>query len=115
MNQRIESGISRRTFVKAASTAAGSLLVGIHLPASSEQKRMPLQQTVMNSFIRIDNDNTITLLANHSEFGNGAYTIMPMMVAEHNFPQHWTSGSGNHEAFSDKRSKRFYGIPSVSK
>ncbi len=82
MNRRIESGISRRTFVKAASTAAGSLLVGIHLPASSEQKRMPLQQTVMNSFIRIDNDNTITLLANHSEFGNGAYTIMPMMVAE---------------------------------
>ena len=68
MNKRIESGISRRTFVKAASTAAGSLLVGIHLPASSEQKRMPLQQTVMNSFIRIDNDNTLNYFVGRSYY-----------------------------------------------
>ena len=52
------------------------------MPSLSKHKRLPLEQTQINSFIRIDGDNTITLLANHSEFGNGAYTIMPMMVAE---------------------------------
>ena len=82
MKKVIKTEISRRSFVKSGGLAAGSLLIGISIPASSEHKRLPLQQTIMNSFIRIDSDNTITLLANHSEFGNGAYTIMPMMVAE---------------------------------
>ena len=37
---------------------------------------------MMNSFVRIDPSNVITMLANHSEFGNGAYTVMSMMLAE---------------------------------
>ncbi|NDH41806.1 MAG: xanthine dehydrogenase family protein molybdopterin-binding subunit, partial [Gammaproteobacteria bacterium] len=37
---------------------------------------------MMNSFVRIDPNNVITMLANNSEFGNGAYTVMSMMLAE---------------------------------
>ena len=37
---------------------------------------------MMNSFVRIDPSNVITMLANNSEFGNGAYTVMSMMLAE---------------------------------
>ncbi|GIR82812.1 MAG: hypothetical protein CM15mP84_05600 [Cellvibrionales bacterium] len=36
----------------------------------------------MNSFVRIDANNVITMMANNSEFGNGAYTVMSMMLAE---------------------------------
>ena len=36
---------------------------------------------MMNSFVRIDPNNVITMLANNSEFGN-AYTVMSMMLAE---------------------------------
>ncbi|MEL0163161.1 MAG: molybdopterin cofactor-binding domain-containing protein, partial [Halieaceae bacterium] len=38
--------------------------------------------SMMNSFVRIDPSNVITMLANNSEFGNGAYTVMSMMLAE---------------------------------
>lgn len=75
------TGVSRRGFIKATSLSAGSLMFGLHLPAraSAVASDAPVQ---INTFIRIDPDNTITLLMNHSEFGNGAYTSLPMMVAE---------------------------------
>jgi isoquinoline 1-oxidoreductase beta subunit len=75
------TGVSRRGFIKATSLSAGSLMFGLYLPAraSAMASDAPVQ---INTFIRIDPDNTITLLINHSEFGNGAYTSLPMMVAE---------------------------------
>ncbi|KGE03915.1 xanthine dehydrogenase family protein molybdopterin-binding subunit [Pseudohaliea rubra] len=73
--------LSRRAFLK--SSGAAALLVGFALPGGSGSRaaraEAPLQ---VNAFLRIDTDGTVTILANHSEFGNGAYTIIPMLVAE---------------------------------
>ena len=36
----------------------------------------------MNAFVRIGQDDTVTVIVNHSEMGQGPYTSVPMMVAE---------------------------------
>ncbi len=79
----LKGGVSRRSFVKATTLSAGSLMFGLYLPARSATAATAASETLqVNTFIRIDPDNTVTLLINHSEFGNGAYTSLPMMVAE---------------------------------
>jgi isoquinoline 1-oxidoreductase subunit beta len=35
-----------------------------------------------NAFIRIGRDDTVTVIVNHSEMGQGVYTALPMIVAE---------------------------------
>ena len=76
-------GLTRRRFITHSGAGAASLLLGMnlglrHSPAAAEAKEgMPL-----NAFLRIDPDSTITVLMNVSEFGNGAYTVVNMMVAE---------------------------------
>jgi isoquinoline 1-oxidoreductase beta subunit len=81
--QRTGAGLSRRGFIVATGSATASLLLGFHVAprvrAGTPAAPGPRQ---LNSFLRIDPDNTITVLMNHSEFGNGAYTSLSMMVAE---------------------------------
>ena len=76
---------SRRIFLKSSGLlATGSLLVGFELPYSlaSAPKSSSTDSIMTDAFIRIDRDNTITVLMNHAEFGNGVYTSLAMMVAE---------------------------------
>lgn len=37
---------------------------------------------MLNPFVRIGADETVTIIANHSEMGQGVYTSLPMLVAE---------------------------------
>ncbi|MDB2509727.1 molybdopterin-dependent oxidoreductase [Pseudomonadales bacterium] len=82
---RLPADPSRRTFLRSSSMlATGSLLVGFELPYSlaSAPKASSAASLMTDAFIRIDRDNTITVLMNHAEFGNGVYTSLAMMVAE---------------------------------
>ena len=36
----------------------------------------------LNPFVRIGPDESVTLVVNHSEMGQGVYTALPMLVAE---------------------------------
>ena len=72
------AGLSRRRFVQ----ATGALIFSAQCPATFSTKARAATSSMMNSFVRIDPSNAITMLANHSEFGNGAYTVMSMMLAE---------------------------------
>ena len=74
------SKLTRRSFLKHSGTVA--LVLGIAVPAAQPRRAAAVAQTQINTFLRIDADGTVTVLANHSEFGNGAYTIIPMLVAE---------------------------------
>ena len=81
MRWSLAQGFSRRSFLKGATGGAGSLLLGVkYSPAESALKKNAT--SVVNNFIRVDPDNTTTLLINYAEFGNGAYTTLAMMVAE---------------------------------
>ena len=79
-------GLSRRRFVKGAGTGAASLIIGLHLLGKGGKAMAASAPTAepvaLNAFLRIDPDNTITVLMNAAEFGNGAYTSINMMVAE---------------------------------
>ena len=72
------AGLSRRRFVQ----ATGALIFSAQCPVTFSTKARAATSSMMNSFVRIDPSNAITMLANHSEFGNGAYTVMSMMLAE---------------------------------
>ena len=71
-------GIDRRAFMK----AGGALLFAAQCPATFATQTARGETALLNSFVKIAPDNSITLIANHSEFGNGAYTVMSMMLAE---------------------------------
>ena len=75
----MNAGLSRRQLLQ----AGGALLFAAECPITFATKANAAGGgAMMNSFVRIDPSNVITMLANHSEFGNGAYTVMTMMLAE---------------------------------
>src|SRR5258705_5531221 len=77
--------LSRRNFLKASALAGGGLIVGVHLPGvgrSAEAQQRGAPPFPLNAFVRIGKDDTVTVIVNHSEMGQGPYTSIPMMVAE---------------------------------
>ena len=86
--------LTRRHFIRSSSMGAGALLVGFQLPALGNSpkslKRLEgaAKPLMTDAFIRINPDNTTTVLMNHAEFGNGAYTSLAMMIAEE-LPLDW--------------------------
>src|SRR5204862_2336994 len=42
----------------------------------------PSSAITLNAFVRIAPDETVTVVVNHSELGQGPYTSIPMVVAE---------------------------------
>ncbi len=77
--------ISRRDFLKTGALIGGGLILGFRLPAGTTPAEAATQTppaAIPNAFIRIAPDNTITLLINKSEMGQGVYTSLPMLIAE---------------------------------
>jgi isoquinoline 1-oxidoreductase beta subunit len=78
-------GISRRAFLKAGAVIGGGLIVGFHLPvreSPAETISDPAGSVEPDAFIHISSDDSITLLVNKSEMGQGVYTSLPMLIAE---------------------------------
>ena len=66
------------------SPAAG-LILGVHLPVGRDGGGAAVRRAAsfaLNAFVRIGADDTVTVIVNHSEMGQGAYTALPMLVAE---------------------------------
>src|SRR5213593_5282692 len=77
--------LSRRNFLKTTALAGGGLILGVHLPGlarAAEEPQQGASSLPLNAFVRIDKDNVVTVIVNHSEMGQGPYTSVPMMVAE---------------------------------
>jgi isoquinoline 1-oxidoreductase beta subunit len=81
---RPEGGMSRRSFMKAGAVAGGGLVLGFFIPgagrfALAAGEKAP---SAPNAFLRIAPDNTITVMVNRLEFGQGVHTALPMLMAE---------------------------------
>lgn len=72
--------ISRRDFLKAGALLGGGLVLGVSLPTPAPGKET--SATPLNAFVRIGTDDTVTIMLNHSEMGQGVYTSLPMLVNE---------------------------------
>jgi isoquinoline 1-oxidoreductase beta subunit len=77
--------MSRRDFVKTGAVLGGGLVLGCHIPFSGLLREAAAAETPLyapNAFIRIGADDTVTLIINKSEMGQGVYTSLPMLIAE---------------------------------
>ncbi len=78
--------LSRRQFLKEASALMGGLVIGFYLPNKGGRafaaEAPPEQVYPPNAFIRIATDDSITIVVNKSEMGQGVYTSLPMLIAE---------------------------------
>ena len=77
--------LSRRGFLRAGAIASGGLILGVHITpnravgATAQDKAKNYSP---NAFVRVGSDDSVTVIVNHSEMGQGAYTSIPMVVAE---------------------------------
>jgi len=82
--------LSRRGFLKATGMAGGGLMLAIGLPADGGRggRLAHAQEAAAKApyppaaFVRIGTDDSVTVLINKLEFGQGVFTSMAMLVAE---------------------------------
>ena len=80
-----KDGMQRREFIKKTLTASGGLLICAYIPEWAKGGSAAAADShpfAPNAFVRIGTDDSITIIANHSEMGQGVYTSLPMMLAE---------------------------------
>jgi isoquinoline 1-oxidoreductase subunit beta len=80
-----KSGLSRRRFVGGSALAAGSLVVGFHVPfarsALAQANAAPAAPEV-NAWVVIKPDDTVVVRVARSEMGQGTLTGLAQLVAE---------------------------------
>jgi isoquinoline 1-oxidoreductase beta subunit len=81
-------GMKRRDFLKTGAAVGGGLLVSLYLPqlakagGSATPKSPAPAPFAPNAFVRIATDDSVTIIVNKSEMGQGVYTSLPMLLAE---------------------------------
>ncbi|HET9405960.1 MAG TPA: xanthine dehydrogenase family protein molybdopterin-binding subunit [Candidatus Sulfotelmatobacter sp.] len=79
----LQSGISRRSFLRVTALAGGGMMVGLYLdPFSSAQTSQVARPLSPDAFVRIHPDGTVTIMAKNPEVGQGVKTMLPMLIAE---------------------------------
>lgn len=77
------NGMTRRQFIKTGALLGGGLVLACHLPFGRSNVQAAQQgEFAPNAFLRIRQDESITVIVNKSEMGQGIYTSLPMLVAE---------------------------------
>jgi isoquinoline 1-oxidoreductase subunit beta len=72
--------VPRRDFLKLSVAASGGLLIGFYLPGM--QPEAQAAAFAPNAFVRIGTDESVTVIVNHSEMGQGVFTALPMILAD---------------------------------
>ena len=74
--------INRRAFLQTSSAAAGGLLVSLYAdgPVGAQQPRPPTFPP--DAFVHVRPDGTIVIQVNRLEFGQGAQTALPLILAD---------------------------------
>ncbi len=77
--------VSRRDFVKASAVVSAGLLIGFSFSATGCEPTIighSGPSVPLDAWIRIGTDDSITLLVDRSEMGQGVATALPMLLAE---------------------------------
>ncbi|HEY1263886.1 MAG TPA: xanthine dehydrogenase family protein molybdopterin-binding subunit [Terriglobales bacterium] len=77
--------VDRRSFLRNSAAGAAGLIIGFYLPdkrALAELAPVPEGGFAPNAWIRIAPDNTVTLVIDRSEMGQGVITSISMLLAE---------------------------------
>src|SRR5579862_1714487 len=77
--------VGRREFIKTGAAIGGGLLVSLYVPLADDSGSALAAEdkgAAVNAFVRIGTDESVTVIANHSEMGQGVYTSLPMLLNE---------------------------------
>jgi len=74
--------MKRRTFLKISTIAGGSLLVGCSFRSPKLMSTPQASEAELGLWVRIGNDNSITLILPSAEMGQHAHTGQAMLIAE---------------------------------
>ncbi len=78
---------TRRAFITTGVLAGGALAVGVAIRPGHRAPRVAGQvtsdgETLVSMWVKIDSQNNVTLIAPHSEMGQGAHTALTQMLAD---------------------------------
>ena len=79
------TALSRRGFLKGATALGSGLVVAFVIPGAHRFAQGADNQGNVftpNAFLRIGNDNSVTVLLGHSEMGQGIWTGLTLLIAE---------------------------------
>ena len=82
MADNAETGLSRRSLLKAGLAGGGGLLLSVGMPVFSVPAATTSGDFSPNAFIRIASSGQVTLTMPYVEMGQGTYTSLPMLIAE---------------------------------
>ena len=77
--------VGRRDFIRTGAAIGGGLLVSLYAPlpgGTSAATAAEGKDFAVNAFVRIGTDESVTVIAAHSEMGQGVYTSLPMLLNE---------------------------------
>ena len=77
--------VGRREFIKTGAAIGGGLLVSLYVPLADDSGSALAAEdkgAAVNAFVRIGTDESVTVIAAHSEMGQGVYTSLPMLLNE---------------------------------
>ena len=72
---------SRRKFLQTSAATGGALVIGVSLGGVMGEAKAATESP-MNAWVRIGSDNTVTILVDRSEMGQGVVMALPTLVAE---------------------------------
>jgi isoquinoline 1-oxidoreductase subunit beta len=74
---------SRREFLQRTASLGGGLVLALALPGiQSGSRGAALSSSQLNAWLQIGSDDSITILVDRSEMGQGVYTALPTLIAE---------------------------------
>ncbi len=84
---------SRRDFLTATAAAGGGLVLALTFPvitgkggfasaAAARTRGLRQSDVQLNAWLKIASDNSVTVIVDRSEMGQGVYTALPMLLAE---------------------------------
>src|SRR2546425_7234812 len=74
--------VTRREFLETAGAAGAGLVIAFHLPSGSRFRTAAAAPLAPNAWLRIGADESVLVIVDRSEMGQGVATALPMLLAE---------------------------------